>query len=134
MFIKFDRVLLFQMDTMIYRNVIEKYYEYDYIGAPWDPKFKICESNIGNGGLSIRNVKASINCLSKIKIEKNEKIAEDIFFSKAMLILGYKIPDIKTASLFSIEDYMHNEECFGSHKLEKFHINLFNKLLENSFR
>ena len=53
--------------------------------------------------------------------------------SKKMLKLGYKIPDIKTASLFSIEDYMHNEECFGSHKLEKYHINLFNKLLENSF-
>jgi len=135
MFIEFDRVLLFQMDTMIYRNGIEKFYEYDYIGAPWDPKFKICNSNVGNGGLSIRNVKACINCLSKIKIKikDEEKIAEDVFFSKAMLILGYKIPDIKTASLFSIEDYMHNEECFGSHKLEKFHINLFNKLLENSF-
>jgi hypothetical protein len=129
MFIEFERVLIFQMDTMIYRSGIEKFYEYDYIGAPWNPKFKISDSNVGNGGLSLRNVKACINCLSKI----DEKISEDVFFSKTMLKLGYKIPDIKTASLFSIEDYLHNEECFGSHKLEKYHINLFNKLLEKSF-
>jgi hypothetical protein len=133
--IQFKRVLIFQMDTMIYKNTIEQFYQYDYVGAPWDPKYKISDSNVGNGGLSLRNTKATIDCLNNMDkiIESNEKINEDIFYSKAMNKLGYKIPDIETASLFAIEDYMHNEKCFGSHKLEKFHINLFNKLLEDSF-
>ena len=133
--IQFERVLIFQMDTMIYKNTIEQFYQYDYVGAPWDPKYKICDSNVGNGGLSLRNIKATIDCLNNIDkiIDSDEKINEDIFYSKAMIKLGYKIPDIETASLFAIEDYMHNEKCFGSHKLEKFHINLFNKLLEDSF-
>jgi hypothetical protein len=133
--IQFERVLIFQMDTMIYKNTIEQFYQYDYVGAPWDPKYKICDSNVGNGGLSLRNIKATIDCLNNMDkiIDSGEKIHEDIFYSKAMIKLGYKIPDIETASLFAIEDYMHNENCFGSHKLEKFHINLFNKLLEDSF-
>jgi hypothetical protein len=49
MFIEFGRVLIFQMDTMIYKSGIEQFYEYDYIGAPWNPKFKISDSNVGNG-------------------------------------------------------------------------------------
>lgn len=35
---QFERVLVFQMDTMIYRKGIEEYYKYDYIGVPLDPK------------------------------------------------------------------------------------------------
>ena len=137
---QFERVLIFQMDTMIYRNGIEQFYEYDYIGAPWDPKYKI-SNNVGNGGLSLRNIKAVLNCLDnrdKIIIENNNQkignnISEDIFYSYAMIQLGYKIPNTEIASLFAIEYYMHNEKSFGSHKLEKFHINLFNKILEDSF-
>jgi hypothetical protein len=129
--IQFERVLIFQMDTMIYRNGIEQFYKYDYIGAPWDPKFKICETNVGNGGLSLRNIKAVIDCLKNRKkiLEPSEKIPEDIFYSKMMFELGYNVPEEEVASLFAIEDYLHNEKCFGSHKLDKFHINLFNKIL-----
>jgi hypothetical protein len=123
------------MDTMIYRNGIEQFYKYDYIGAPWDPKFKLCETNVGNGGLSLRNIKAVIDCLKNREkiLEPSEKIQEDVFYSKMMFELGYKVPEIEVASLFAIEDYLHNEKCFGSHKLDKFHINLFNKILGDSF-
>ena len=98
--IQFERVLIFQMDTMIYRNGIEQFYKYDYIGAPWDPKFKICETNVGNGGLSLRTVTKMIEICDKYK--ETEQIWEDIYFIKYLKGMG--VPDIETAKRFSMED------------------------------
>jgi mannosyltransferase OCH1-like enzyme len=142
--IQFERVLIFQLDTMIYRNGIEEFYQYDYVGAPWDEKNKI-SSNVGNGGLSLRNIKAMIYCLeNKDKViisdypEKKEKYEifqrdpEDTFFSYAMNQFNYNIANIETASLFAIEAYKFNKECLGSHKLYIYNLSLYNELLNKS--
>ena len=142
----FDRVLIFQNDTMIYNYNISDFYKYDYIGAPWDSSRSIAK-NVGNGGLSMRNIKAMIYCLqnkNKVNIpfnigydyEKmfifNGKYPEDIFFSYAMLQFGYNVADDKTASLFSIETCMYNYNVLGSHKLSVHNDKLYQKLLLKS--
>jgi hypothetical protein len=126
------------MDTMIYNSDIEQFYKYDYIGAPWDPTYNIA-TNVGNGGLSLRSIKATIDCLKRkdsVVLNSNYKydkfLPEDVFYAHAMNQFGYKLPDIKTASLFSIESYMFNEECFGSHKLKENNSDLHNKLILKS--
>jgi len=142
---KFERVLIFQNDTMIYNYNIADYYQYDYIGAPWPENRKIA-NNVGNGGLSMRNIKAMIYCLeneNKVNIptgtydfEKyytfNGKYPEDVFYSYAMIQFGYNIPDDRTASSFSIEAALYNDNPLGSHKLSAYNLGLYKKLLLKS--
>lgn len=52
-FLNYNRVLIFQRDTMLLKRGIEKFYEYDYVGAPCYNFVK--DQTIQNGGLSLRN-------------------------------------------------------------------------------
>jgi mannosyltransferase OCH1-like enzyme len=146
LFDNFDRVLIFQNDTMIYNYNISDFYQYDYIGAPWESSRNIA-NGVGNGGLSMRNIKAMIYCLTykdKVNIpfnigydyEKNfifnGNYPEDVFFSYAMLQFGYNVADAHTASLFSIENSMYNNDVLGSHKLSVYNEILYQKLLLKS--
>jgi mannosyltransferase OCH1-like enzyme len=139
---KYDKVLIFQSDTMIYKNNINDFLIYDYIGAPWN-KVKNISNGVGNGGLSIRTIEAMIDCLEnyddiiipetynpyEIIVKFDNKHPEDVFYSYGMTQLGYNVADIETASKFSIENYMFNEDVMGSHQLYKFNIDLYKKLL-----
>jgi hypothetical protein len=140
----FERVLIFQMDTMIYRTGIEQFYIYDYIGAPWPNKL-FNNLDIGNGGLSLRNIKAVLYCLeNKNRViipkypERNKNIdifntdPEDVFFAIAMKQFGYNLPSAEIASQFSIESGYHNSNCLGSHKLYSYNLPLYNELLYKS--
>lgn len=94
--------------------------KYDYIGAPWFPKmqiqfpsakttrwhFKSYQLSVGNGGLSLRNVKSTIHILRKffwLKLIWQEN--EDLFFSFIGEVLDkkYKIPAAGEAKLFALE-------------------------------
>lgn len=142
----FDRVLIFQNDTMIYNYNISDFYEYDYIGAPWDRSNNI-SNGVGNGGLSLRNIKAMIYCIENkdlVKIPFNStysrdkdimydgKYPEDVFYSYAMVQFGYNVADVDTASLFSVETYLYNDNVLGSHKLTVYNNSLYQKLLLKS--
>ena len=133
---QFERVLVFQMDTMIYRKGIERFYEYDYIGAPWNPSSNMATS-VGNGGLSLRNIQAMIYCLQNrnnvhVGIFNKNNIAEDVFYAYAMSQFGYKVADIENALSFSIESYGYNENSLGSHKLYVYNSELYDKLVLRS--
>jgi mannosyltransferase OCH1-like enzyme len=143
---KYERVLIFQNDTMIYNYNVGDFYKYDYIGAPW-PNYRNIAKNVGNGGLSMRNIDAMIYCIEneesvnipfnivysyENKFIFNGKYPEDVFFSYAMLQFGYNVADDKTASLFSIESCMYNNDTFGSHKLSVYNQKLYERLLLKS--
>jgi len=142
LFAKYTNVLIFQLDTMIYRNGIQSFLAYDYIGSPWSEE---TNTPVLGGGLSIRNISVMIHCLEnkdkviipdggllKQEILKLDTYPEDIFYSYAMNQFGFKVADNKTASLFSIESSLYNKKCIGSHKLYKFNDNLYKYLLLNS--
>ena len=132
-----DKILIYQEDTIIFKNNIHDYIDYDYIGAPWNiTNFENNINNIhpavGNGGFSLRNRKLMIEILLKkndyynffindINLNyhcnnKFDNIPEDYFFSKILLILNkYNIPSGKIASEFSTENIFNNESL-GGHK------------------
>jgi hypothetical protein len=103
-----EKILTFQLDTLLLRFGIDEFLGYDYIGAPWSkPK----ENRfIGNGGLSLRTKDVML------EITKNHKNYEprweDIFFVK--WLDSYNLPDIETAMKFSTEILFH-PNTFGLH-------------------
>lgn len=102
------KVLIFQSDSLLIRDGIDDFLEYDYVGAPWrKPK----ENQwVGNGGLSLR----SVSVMKKICKENKptEPILEDIFFIK--YLQGKGVADIETAKKFSMED-VYSENPLGVH-------------------
>jgi len=96
--VKGKKTLIFQTDSLLLRDGIDEFLNYDYIGAPWrKPK----ENQwVGNGGLSLRTVSKMIEICENYPTE--EQILEDIYFMKHMK--GNGVADIETAMKFSMED------------------------------
>lgn len=117
---------------------------YDYIGAPWFPSMRIqfpskkytdwylkeYELSVGNGGLSLRNIKNTICILKKyFWLKCLWKENEDLFFSFVGEVLDktYKIPTAQIAKKFSLE--IRSRELikgagivpFGVHAYDKYY-------------
>jgi hypothetical protein len=123
--VKGEVILNFQIDSLLLRDNLEEFLEYDFIGAPWskpkEGKF------VGNGGLSIRNKVKAIEYLKKY--ENEEGVWEDIFFVKHLE--DHQLPDILTAMKFSVEDIFY--PCpVGVHRPIKIPIPLLKLILDKS--
>ena len=119
--IRGTKICIMQTDAILVKDIPNKYFEYDYLGALWNKNdiymdghhISLTKRNVsyGNGGLSIRNV----NIIKKIlENEKYTGINEDVFFSEHML--KYKInraPDM-IAHNFSSET-IYNKNSIGYH-------------------
>jgi|TARA_Y100000389_G_C17464316_1_gene524222 hypothetical protein len=105
--IKTETFLIFQTDSMIcedYKDNINEFLEYDYVGAPnkeW----------VGNGGLSLRKKSKMLDIIKNFKRKDGQY--EDQYFTEKEHNL--KIPDITTANKFSNEG-IYSDESFGVHK------------------
>jgi len=80
--LQYDRVLIFQQDSMLLRSGIEEFLEWDYVGAPWKAGAPWARSDRvgGNGGLSLRSPKACMDlCLNKPWSPSMGN--EDVYFS-----------------------------------------------------
>jgi hypothetical protein len=68
-FEKYEFMLLAQLDSLVLSDRLECWCGrgFDYIGAPWSEKYRnhsrIKEEKVGNGGFSLRNIKASLRVL-----------------------------------------------------------------------
>ena len=114
-----ENILIYQQDTFLFREGIEEFYDYDYIGAPWLQQQTDNENGVGNGGFSLRKKSKMLKCLATIKPSelnlsddttrymKNSNLRnppEDVFFSKTLI--EYNIGNVanrETASQFSEE-------------------------------
>lgn len=115
--------LIFQTDTLIcelFKNNINNFLEYDYVGAPW------VDGRIGNGGLSLRKKSKMLEIIDKCsdrKYNDHTKLHfhnEDAFFSSLCNDkVNLKIPSFNDAKKFSIET-VYNDESFGIHKCWKY--------------
>lgn len=113
-FIDEENILIFQHDSMILRDGIEDFYQWDYVGSPWKFQF-----HGGNGGLSFRHKSAMIKILQtapryNIAIHGNE----DIYFSN-YLMQGYKLAPRHICDMFSCET-IYRLGTFGYHAIEKY--------------
>ena len=97
-FLLWDKVLIFQSDSMILREGIEEFYKYDYIGASW----KWTDEYAGNGGLSLRNPSVMFDICRNF--HNIQELNEDHFIVKTMHEnkIGNLAP-IEVADKFSCE-------------------------------
>ena len=159
-FDQYDFMLLYQLDAYVFYDSLQEWASkgFDYIGAPWTKeheqwffesmyrgKFKIIlpfmrfinkvffgkkDYAIGNGGLSLRNIKKSLKILRIFSfIAKRWTINEDIFWCMAVPILYpfFKVPNKIEAFNFSFEcncqelfEMNENKLPFGCHAWEKY--------------
>ncbi|CAM9110223.1 unnamed protein product, partial [Ectocarpus fasciculatus] len=120
MFEKYERVLIFQTDSIFLRNMNPAHLVYDYIGAPWclerNPPAEVQYKrgvikaedmvSVGNGGFSIRNPQAMLRCINEYATAQNvkpEDFPEDMFFVICMTSLGMSIAPPTIARDFAIE-------------------------------
>ena len=124
------KILIYQEDSLIFKNNIDDFYYFDYIGAPWPSNKNDNKNGVGNGGLSLRTRDIMIKIINKIKIENTTFNSgtieymqntnsfcppEDVYFTKNMEDLGIGIlADRKSATQFSTESII-NENSFGGH-------------------
>ena len=110
-------VLTFQIDTLLFKNNLEDFFIYDYVGAPWCVKWNGF-LEVGNGGLSLRNTKKMLEIVNQYKYTGQN---EDIYFSTYCIKLNYDIPSIEIAKKFSIETIFYDDPI-GLHQphLDKF--------------
>jgi hypothetical protein len=102
--------LLVQTDSMICpgtQDLLQKFIEYDYVGAPWK------EGGVGNGGFSLRRKSKILEFLEKCPA--NPEANEDGFFSEGCANVKLFIPSAKEAEEFSIEG-VYAPRSFGVHK------------------
>lgn len=146
-FDKYSHILICQPDAIVLKPELNYWVNqpYDYIGAPWPRGFEykihsvdiqinegvMCKTFVGNGGLSLRNIKNCLDLFNEFSSVREEWIlnghAEDLFFGLAStLSKKFRIPNLMVAAHFSHEtepDYLYkligNQLPFGCHAYEK---------------
>ena len=121
-----QHVLVFQLDSILCSMSpwrVHDFLEYDYTGAPWIDRFY--GMDIGNGGLSLRNVKTMIHIIKTFPLEGRYE-NEDIYFAQGVYDLAkqgkypVRIPPVHVAAKFSYEaGALPRVASFGVHKLPR---------------
>lgn len=115
MFERYDKVFLFQHDSGILQGGFDEFLKYDYVGAPWKDgaPWATNDRRGGNGGISIRGVKATIECL-KTYFYNSSTWNEDVYFSHNM----ENVAPYEVCALFGVEsDFKLGSKTF--HAIEK---------------
>src|SRR5574337_559694 len=110
----YKKVLIFQTDSCLLRKGIEKFLEWDYIGAPW-AHIKI---EGGNGGLSIRNVELCKKIINSYEYSVASYGNEDLYFSRHIPEFG-KVAPKEIAKKFSVET-IYYDKPIGIHACWKY--------------
>ncbi len=103
-----EHILIFQTDTILLKNNIDDFLNYDYIGAPWH----IANKNTivgGNGGLSTRKRSKMIEICDKKGITATN---EDLYFCHYSPL---NLPTFENALKFSVENVYYCNPM-GMHK------------------
>jgi hypothetical protein len=110
---KEETLLTAQFDSLLLDKLDSKWLEYDFIGAP------CADGTVFNGGCTIRSKKAMLDCLSKIPFDDSP---DDVYYSRKLKELGYKVPELETAVQFAVENMIHKDGIpTGFHGTEKYY-------------
>ena len=103
--------LIFQTNSMINpkgRDLIKKFLNYDYVGAPWK------NGGVGHGGFSLRRRSRMMAIINSVPV--NNKIDyEDILFSMGSARVKPWKPSSEEAREFCLEA-VYSEKFFGIHQ------------------
>lgn len=133
-YIKSDFCLLVQNDGFVIHpnQWHNKFYKYDYIGAPWPKNLHFLEDGtnirVGNGGFSFRSKKL-LETPSKLQLKFTDKGTgywhEDgflsVYYRKELEKSGIKYAPVEVAAQFSTELIVEEtaQKSFGFHKYKK---------------
>ena len=127
-----EKILIYQEDSCIFKNNIDDFLNYDYIGAPFGPSC-VMPINVGNGGFSLRSksvMKKSLEICNPANFNTTssmvnnyrrhcnlEMFPEDIYYPQVIQdnALGIVAP-VNVASNFSSE-HTYNANSLGMHCL-----------------
>ncbi len=142
-FIKYEYILIFQLDAFVFSDSLEQFYKYgyDYIGAPWLNGVKYLRTlkrgvwYVGNGGLSLRRISAFLNILNRESINYIDT-HEDAFWA-SYDSEDFRVAPIEIALKFAFEKDVrrcfllnHNEIPFGCHAWEKYDFEFWRPIFE----
>lgn len=115
--IPFDKVLIFQHDSLLLRHGIEDFLQYDFVGAP------IFHEHLPmpcmNGGLSLRSKSKMLEVIEKIPYDYNLHGNEDIYFCRGIEKIGGNLPTKEGAQSFSVES-VFSLGSLGCHAIDKY--------------
>jgi hypothetical protein len=125
-----EKILIYQEDSCIFKDNINHFLQYDYVGAPWPNTQNDNKYCVGNGGFSLRTKQHMIDVINKISLNNtkfssstidymrsnNLTVApEDVYFSLNMI--KYNIGNVapyNIAKAFSTETIV-NINSLGGH-------------------
>jgi len=126
-----EKILVYQHDSFLFRDGINSYLTYDYVGAPWPRRQGLTATGVGNGGLSVRSRRLMRAALLIASWEKWRDYSpytkiwmkwkglngpEDIYFCRFFdNCTGIRFPDFETARSFSTET-IHHPDPIGGHQ------------------
>lgn len=133
-----EQILIYQSDCEINHGGIDKFLQYDYIGAPWPVNQDDNSLGVGNGGFSLRTKQCMLDCLHTVppdELQLNQSTLnyinslrhqqrpldnppEDVYYSKVMI--DYKlgvVADREVALEFACETHRHKSTVsLGEHQ------------------
>lgn len=78
-----EYVLIHQEDSLIFKDNLEDFTKFDYIGAAWDPKSPDAEAlqhmHVGNGGLSLRKVSVILRAIDIIEAKGHDSVISSYY-------------------------------------------------------
>ena len=134
----YDFLLFYELDAFVFRDELDYWMakDYDYIGAPWRRGWHNADEDspfigVGNGGFSLRKVKAHIKVLYSFSYIEEPKFLVEKWFNRSFLGKALSIPSafldltIRNNTYFLFNNYRGNEDVFwGQIALKNF--NWFN--------
>jgi len=157
-FAKSEFILILQTDAIILRDELDYWCQqpFDWIGAPWpDGQMltitttpfsqlapKKIYTHVGNGGLSLRRTRPTVQLLSEFAETRDEFLKrqwnEDLFFSLlGTQSLSYQIPSEKIAARFALEAHpekyarlLCGQSPMGGHAWYHYNIDFWLPLLD----
>ena len=122
-----EHALMFQTDTLLLKggDAIDSFLKYDYVGAPWanggmqamiPPNKRYVQLAVGNGGLSLRNVRAMMAIARRHPYKSGNDTPEDIYFAHWLKVYesDFRVPTPVEASAFAME-HVYNPNAAGLH-------------------
>ena len=129
-----EKILIYQEDSIIFKNNIDDFMQWDYIGAPFPEWQDDTKSGVGNGGISLRTRSVMKQIINSITVEntvfnkwtlsymyyayggmENAVPPEDVYFTKNMEDLNIGLlADRESAGRFSTESIV-NLDSFAGH-------------------
>lgn len=123
-YIDHEFLLILQTDAIILDDDLDRWCasRFDYVGAPWPSGLELkinldrfvddlqvkAHARVGNGGLSLRRIRACLSLLKEfpqaVQVFQATGSSEDLFFAlMGGLSWDFVLPNEMTASLFSLE-------------------------------